>query len=159
MQFDEGGEGATASLLGSYTPGGATPALGGQTPSQRVARTPMRQTSIQDEVRAVAALNAMTGECVCIGGCGVVVVAVFVFFGRVFVVCWCVCWRTRAFARVHSEVAPECRYVPGGLRRVGSLRMNVLHHLWRSLPFGSGGVCCAASLLYRCAHTPLWVYA
>ena len=82
MQFDEGGEGATASLLGSYTPGGATPALGGQTPSQRVARTPMRQTSIQDEVRAVAALNAMTGECVCIGGCGVVV-AFFVCFGRV----------------------------------------------------------------------------
>lgn len=57
LQVEDGG--ATGSLLGSYTPGGETP--GGQTPANRVARTPMRQTSIQDEVRAVAALNAMTG--------------------------------------------------------------------------------------------------
>ena len=59
---DGGGGGVTGSLLGSYTPGGATPAMGGETPGgARVARTPMRQTSLQDEVRAVAALNAMTG--------------------------------------------------------------------------------------------------
>eukprot|EP00285_Hemiselmis_virescens_P011097 CAMPEP_0173405382 /NCGR_PEP_ID=MMETSP1356-20130122/61755_1 /TAXON_ID=77927 ORGANISM="Hemiselmis virescens, Strain PCC157" /NCGR_SAMPLE_ID=MMETSP1356 /ASSEMBLY_ACC=CAM_ASM_000847 /LENGTH=397 /DNA_ID=CAMNT_0014366181 /DNA_START=98 /DNA_END=1287 /DNA_ORIENTATION=- len=52
---DDGGAGATQALLGGATPGGATPA-----PSQRVARTPMRQTSILDEVRAVAAITNLT---------------------------------------------------------------------------------------------------
>lgn len=61
LEFEGGGSGATGSLLGSYTPGGMTPAHGSQTPANRVARTPMRETSIQDEVRAVAALNRMTG--------------------------------------------------------------------------------------------------
>jgi hypothetical protein len=53
LQDDTSGIGATRSLLGGYTPGGATPAPS----SSRVARTPMRQTSILDEARQVAAMQ------------------------------------------------------------------------------------------------------
>lgn len=41
--------------VGSYTPGGATPAPA----SSKVARTPMRQTSILDEAKAVAAMQRL----------------------------------------------------------------------------------------------------
>ena len=65
------------SLLGSYTPGGATPAHGMQTPANRVVRTPMRETSIQEEVTCV---------CVCVRACVRVRARVCVF------VCVCVCY-------------------------------------------------------------------
>mmetsp|Transcript_43226 Transcript_43226/g.102084 ORF Transcript_43226/g.102084 Transcript_43226/m.102084 type:complete len:787 (-) Transcript_43226:197-2557(-) len=55
---EEGGIGATRALLGSYTPGGQTPAHPSQQ-GQRVARTPLRPTNIMDEVKQVAAINAM----------------------------------------------------------------------------------------------------
>ena len=53
LQDDTSGMDATRSLLGGYTPGGATPAPA----TSRVARTPMRQTSILDEARQVAAMQ------------------------------------------------------------------------------------------------------
>jgi len=59
LDVEEGGSAATRSLVGSYTPGGVTPGIHGAANAQRIARTPMRQFSIQDEIKSVAMINAM----------------------------------------------------------------------------------------------------
>jgi len=97
--------------------GGATPAHGGATPSQRVARTPMRETSLQ--------------VCACVP------VSVFVFVS-VSVSCLCLCLRLKSPFRCVCECVREracvcvctCKYIPTNVYLVHAVGGSVYLCVW-----------------------------